>query len=334
MKTSIYEPKPVSTPLPHAFIMRRLQSLSGLFLVLFLMEHLLTNSQAALFFGEDGKGFIEAVNFIYSLPYLPVIECLLLGFPIAIHAIWGIQYLRSAKVNSLLTDGASPQLKLPRNYAYTWQRITSILLVVGILLHVTFMRFINHPTVVEFGGKEQFIVRLKMDPGLYTLGGRLNLHLFDKKTIDELEKNTVGQRADVPPITQATEQTSFNEKKALAYEHFEELQMQNKLAHALAKEPLKKGQVAAVAGSFGTAFLMMVRDTFKSIWVCILYSIFVMAACFHACNGLWTFSISWGITITERSRRLSRHLANAILIILLFLGLASIWGTYWINLRN
>lgn len=36
-------------PLPSAFIWRRAHSLTGLWLVLFLIEHLLTNSQAALF---------------------------------------------------------------------------------------------------------------------------------------------------------------------------------------------------------------------------------------------------------------------------------------------
>ena len=114
-----------STALPKAYLWRRLHSLSGFFLVLFLCEHLLTNSEAALFIGEDGKGFVRMVNFIHSLPYLPMIEIFLLGFPIAVHALYGIQYLRTAEPNSMSGQGKKPEFSYPRNRAYTWQRITS-----------------------------------------------------------------------------------------------------------------------------------------------------------------------------------------------------------------
>jgi succinate dehydrogenase / fumarate reductase cytochrome b subunit len=310
--------------------MRRLQSLSGLFLVLFLMEHLLTNSQAALFFGEDGKGFVDAVNFIYSLPYLPVVEAALLGVPILIHGVWGIQYLLEAKVNSYGSGGAEPVLKLSRNRAYTWQRITSILLVFGILLHVAFMRFINHPTHVDGPETQAFIVPLKMDPGLYTLSPRLGVTLYDEKSIAAFVR-TAEQHYN-PTIPETLPQT-FNSAISAQMEKAEAEKQQEMIAQALAEQPLRSGEVAAVAPSFGTAVLIMVRDTFKSVWICTLYSIFVAAACFHACNGLWTFAITWGITLTENSRRLFRFFSNIILATLLFLGFASIWGTYFINLK-
>src|SRR4026207_984938 len=109
--------------LPSAFIWRRLHSLMGLWLVLFLMEHLFVNSQAALLLGENGKGFVRAVNAIHNLPYLQAIEVTLLGVPILIHLIWGIKYLLTSKSNSGKTDGSSPSLsKYARNHAYTWQR--------------------------------------------------------------------------------------------------------------------------------------------------------------------------------------------------------------------
>lgn len=60
--------------IPKAFIWRRLHSLMGLWLVLFLIEHLLTNSQAALWLGDNGRGFVNMVNAIHNLPYLEVIE--------------------------------------------------------------------------------------------------------------------------------------------------------------------------------------------------------------------------------------------------------------------
>src|SRR4051812_29543012 len=116
----------VAPSIPKAFIWRRVHSLAGLWFVLFLIEHLLTNSQAALFIGDNGSGFVEAVNFIKSLPYLPVIEIFLLGVPFLVHAIWGVKYLLTSKFNSFPADGSTPSLpQYPRNQAFTWQRITS-----------------------------------------------------------------------------------------------------------------------------------------------------------------------------------------------------------------
>ena len=67
---------PTSTALaiPKAFLWRRLHSIAGLWLVIFIISHLFTNSQAALLIGDDGQGFINAVNAIHNLPYLPLIE--------------------------------------------------------------------------------------------------------------------------------------------------------------------------------------------------------------------------------------------------------------------
>ena len=60
-----------TSTLPSAFIWRRVHSLMGLWLVLFLMEHLLTNSQAALLLGDNGKMFVQMVNGLHNLPFFP-----------------------------------------------------------------------------------------------------------------------------------------------------------------------------------------------------------------------------------------------------------------------
>jgi succinate dehydrogenase / fumarate reductase cytochrome b subunit len=92
--------------LPKEFLWRRLHSIFGLLIVLFLIEHFLTNSQSALLFGQSGEGFIKAVNFIKNLPYLPVIEVLLIGVPIVVHGALGVRYALTGKMNSFL-DPAS-----------------------------------------------------------------------------------------------------------------------------------------------------------------------------------------------------------------------------------
>ncbi len=56
------------------FIGRRVHSLMGLWLVVFLTEHLIVNSQAALWIGDDGHGFVLLVNFLDRKGgYFPVV---------------------------------------------------------------------------------------------------------------------------------------------------------------------------------------------------------------------------------------------------------------------
>lgn len=314
-----------ASPTPRAFIWRRVHSLTGLWLVLFLCEHLFTNSQAALFIGDDGAGFVSAVNFLKDLPYLPVIEIFLLGIPFLIHGLWGVRYLLTAKYNVLPTDGSSPSLpQYTRNQAYTWQRMTSWILLVGILAHVIHMRFIAYPTSAQLGAQHLYISRVEADRGLYTLSKRLNFEIYTQKEIQEIKNKIESQ----PRVQE--EQNSPPEVLIEAQKQREELGW---LA-ALEKWPLKENQWIASSPSFGIAELLLVRDTFKNPIMSLLYTGLVLATCFHAFNGLWTFMISWGVTLTSRSQQLMRSLATILMIIVTFLGLAAIWGTYWFNLKN
>lgn len=287
--------------LPKAFFWRRAHSLAGLWLVAYLIMHLFTNSQAALFFGDDGQGFIHAVNSIHTLPYLPIIELTALAIPIAIHGIYGIKYLRTAAYNSFATDGSKPSLgEYPRNRAYTWQRITSWILLFAIVAHVIHMRFIEYPVGTAQGTQRYYLVRLDEDNGLASVAHRLGVSLYDSTAIANLKQ------------TQQSEENWIE---------------------ALEKQPLKPGQVIAASKDFGTAELLMVRETFKMPLMMLLYTLFVITACYHAFNGLWTFMISWGIT-PPVSQKMMLRFCTGLMILVTFLGLAAVWGTYWINLRN
>ena len=79
--------------------------------------------------------------------------------------------------------------------------------------------------------------------------------------------------------------------------------------------------------------LLMVRDTFKSPLMACLYTIFVLAAAFHALNGVWTALITWGAILSYRSQVALRPLIWIGMALLVFLGMAAIWGSYWTNLR-
>lgn len=261
--------------IPMPFLIRRLHSLTGLFITLYLIEHLFVNSQAALFFGDDGKSFIHAVNGIQNIPYLKVIEILFLAVPILLHGYYGIFFARQAKFNSIPSDGSKPYLPYAKNKAYSWQRITSWILLFGILLHVYHMRIHQYPEKTQEGNATSFLVEVDKDSGYNTLAPRLDVTFIEKE-----------------------------------------------------------GKTYAKAKSFGTAELLVLRESFKSPLIITLYTLFVLSACFHGFNGLWTFCLSWGIVITEKSQKLARRFCYGLMALVTFFGLVAIFGTYWINLKG
>lgn len=337
-----------SSTLQREFIWRRLHSLMGLWLVLFLMEHLLVNSQAALLLGDNGRGFVDLVNGIHNLPYLQVIELTLLGVPIFIHMVWGIKYLFTAKINSTSSDGSKPSLKeYGRNHAYTWQRITSWILVFGIIGHVAKFRFLEYPDSVQQGGKEQYLAVISVDNGLYTVADRLNVKLFDTNAVAK-EKESVNRFSSENIYNDETDliknegeysfvrgiYTSYDESKAQLLTNAQKFHVKKDFLDALLKQKLKKDEVIAVTDSFGTASLLLVRDTFKSPLYVGLYTIFVLAACFHAFNGFWTFLITWGVVLRMAAQKAMVNFAIGLMVLISFLGLAAIWGTYFLNLKS
>lgn len=259
---------------PYAFVARKLHSITGLFLALFLFIHLLTNSQAALYLGEQGKGFVKMVNSIHDLPFLLFIEIFLLGVPILIHMVWGVKILREAKQNSYVISRNEPYQPQARNQAYTWQRITSWILLFGLLGHIVHMRIMEYPEKIKEEGKEQYLVTVSEDPNLTPLAD-----FWDVEVIRDQEKSP--------------------------------------------------DEVVLKAPDFGTADLFVVRNAFKNPVLVALYTLFVLSACFHAYNGLWTFLISWGVTVTEKSQLYFGYFCYGLMVLVAFFGLLAIFGSVY-----
>lgn len=271
-----------STKLPYPFVMRRLHSLLGLWLAIYLFEHLLVNSQMALYFQDDGSSFIKMVNKIHAMPFLKVIEITVLGLPFLVHGLWGIRYALTSKSNSYPSKGNKPSLpEYKRNRAFTWQRLTSWILLFGIIGHVAQMRFINYPTLIYEGQTKHYYFPVEESPAVLKVASNVKTSVL---TPDEVA--TLG----------------FH---------------------------VKQGDIYLDAPNAGTAFLILVRETFKSPLMVILYSIFVVAAAYHGFNGLWTFLITWGVTLSERAQGRARILTTLLMWGVMFLGLMAIWGTYW-----
>ncbi len=330
----------MQTALPQAFIWRRLHSLMGLWLVLFLMEHLFVNSQAALWIGDSGRGFVDAVNTIHNLPYLEVIECALLGVPILIHMVWGVKYLLKGKSISTSSDGSKPAVNYGRNRAYTWQRLTSWVLLVGLICHVAKFRFMEYPTYAEVGTQPSYFVRISMDKGLYTLAKRLDVKLYDFRAIEE-EKHSFErkqkQQIDIDRAAQSVEKLPgerYNAQTGAILETAQTFQEKQSWFKSLTHREISRTEVIAEARDFGTASLLSVRDAFKSPLYVGLYTIFVLAAVFHASNGFWTFLITWGVILKASFQKMMVNFSLVLMFLLGFLGLAAIWGTYWLNLKS
>lgn len=308
----------------------------GLWLVLFLIEHLLTNSQAALLLGERGKGFVDMVNFIHHLPYLHAIEFTLLGIPILIHSAWGIKYLFTAKYNSASTDGSAPSLKYGRNHAYTWQRITSWILLFLLAFHIVKFRFVHYPESVNEGSQPTYFAPVSVDNGLYTLADRLNADIYSHEEIEKLQDSVENFASesllDVAKELKENKSDRYDQQKKMVLDSAQNLEEKMRLSRALSSKHLKDNQVIVAAGNFGTISLFLVRDTFKNPYYVALYTIFVLSACFHAFNGFWTFLITWGWILKMSSQRTMVKVSIGLMLVIAFLGLMSIWGTYLLSL--
>jgi len=94
------------------------------------------------------------------------------------------------------------------------------------------------------------------------------------------------------------------------------------------KRPLKQDQILVESPNAGTAFILVLRETFKNPVTVGLYSIFVLVAAYHGFNGLWTFMITWGVTLTKYSQKIMRRIAGGLMLLVSFLGLMAAIGTY------
>ncbi len=107
------------------FYLKRLHSLSGLFLLLFLCFHFFLNSYATV----GNAAFNTAASFMHNLPHLTLVEILVLGVPIAFHGIYGLVIWYRGKGN-LARYGYF------RNWMFFLQNISGFLLLAFLVLHV------------------------------------------------------------------------------------------------------------------------------------------------------------------------------------------------------
>jgi succinate dehydrogenase / fumarate reductase cytochrome b subunit len=108
------------------FLMRKLHSLSGIFPIgLFLVFHLSINATAV----RGPEAYQAVINSLHTMPLLWLAEVLLIAVPILFHAFYGLYIVYLAKNNVL-------QYNYYRNWAFYLQRITAVITLIYVLVHV------------------------------------------------------------------------------------------------------------------------------------------------------------------------------------------------------
>ncbi|TDQ39180.1 succinate dehydrogenase cytochrome b558 subunit [Aureibacillus halotolerans] len=68
----------------------------------------------------------------------------------------------------------------------------------------------------------------------------------------------------------------------------------------------------------------MMATIFESNFMIWFYIIGVISTTFHFANGLWSFAVTWGITVTPRAQRIASYVSIIIFLVLSFIGVRSI----------
>jgi succinate dehydrogenase / fumarate reductase, cytochrome b subunit len=68
----------------------------------------------------------------------------------------------------------------------------------------------------------------------------------------------------------------------------------------------------------------MMENILSNPFMFAFYLIGVISAIFHFANGLWSFAVTWGITVTPRSQQISTYVTMGIFVALSFVGVRSL----------
>ena len=96
----------------------------------FLLEHFYTNSKAL----AGAASFNKAVEELQAIPYILLVEIGGIFIPLIYHAVYGLVITAEARPNNL-------NYPYPRNWFYTVQRVTGVILFFFITFHVLNFRF-------------------------------------------------------------------------------------------------------------------------------------------------------------------------------------------------
>ena len=74
-------------------------------------------------------------------------------------------------------------------------------------------------------------------------------------------------------------------------------------------------------GEMGFDFM---ANVVSSPLVLVLYIIGIVAATYHFSNGIWTFLITWGVTISPKSQKVFSYITFGIFLVITYIGIRAI----------
>lgn len=66
-----------------------------------------------------------------------------------------------------------------------------------------------------------------------------------------------------------------------------------------------------------------VQSAVANPWIYAFYLAGILSATFHLANGIWSFSIVWGLTIGPKAQRRMQYVSAAVFLVLSYIG---VWG--------
>ncbi|MFE1243685.1 succinate dehydrogenase cytochrome b558 subunit [Fictibacillus sp. NPDC058756] len=70
----------------------------------------------------------------------------------------------------------------------------------------------------------------------------------------------------------------------------------------------------------------MMTDILSSPFMIAFYLIGVLSAVFHFANGLWSFFVSWGLTVSPRSQKISTYVTMGVFVALAIVSVRTIFA--------
>lgn len=82
-----------------------------------------------------------------------------------------------------------------------------------------------------------------------------------------------------------------------------------------------------VQKAFGeTVDFNMMAEIFSSPFMIAFYLVGIISAIFHFANGLWSFAVSWGLTVSPKSQKIMTYLTVIVFIVLSFVGISAVFA--------
>ncbi|ASS95966.1 succinate dehydrogenase cytochrome b558 subunit [Peribacillus simplex] len=70
----------------------------------------------------------------------------------------------------------------------------------------------------------------------------------------------------------------------------------------------------------------MMAEIFSSPFMLVFYIVGIISAIFHFANGLWSFAVSWGLTVSPRSQRIMTYFTLIVFVLLSYIGISAIFA--------